>query len=563
MNYVRHCIAFTLFLSTGCVRVSPYINPDHCASQAGDDWCIERHDGSLPFCDLACNFDARDGCVETRPADDSCYSPCGNLNSIEEESSCIGVAGEESTGTEGTEDSSSSDASTPETTAGSDATESESTTGTPECSLDADCTEDPLRPFCEGNACVSCTAAGGDAACATLADPTRGVCANDACVQCSSTNALACEGTTPVCNVETNVCICTAHEQCGANEDAACHIEAGTCFSAEPGSVLHVGDGQEFTSIEDALVAVGEVEPAVVVLHDNADPINHDEAVTLAGNRVVAFKLSDDASPNLLWIQTQSDENGGPTLEVSDGATAYLVDLRLRGNLDDGAAVVAASGATVYIEGGDISGNFGPAISADNARVFIGGSLIEGNGGGLVATGSTVTVSNSPIINNDGGGLVATANSNISLTNVFVGQTTEAIVIDVTDSELDTLYTTVVGFDVVGNTPALRCTNGTTRVRNSIIVTRLGAPGTEVACPDAELTNNATESSVGPFPDADPSEWFVDYDQGDYHLQNDGLIDFAGLALWQEGDPATDIDGDARPISPGPDVAGADVPTNP
>ena len=53
--------------------------------------------------------------------------------------------------------------------------------------------------------------------------------------------------------------------------------------------------------------------------------------------------------------------------------------------------------------------------------------------------------------------------------------------------------------------------------------------------------------------------WFVDYNGGDFHLATPPAI-IATAALWEDGDPLTDIDGDLRPRTVGaPDVAGADI----
>ena len=108
----------------------------------------------------------------------------------------------------------------------------------------------------------------------------------------------------------------------------------------------------------------------------------------------------------------------------------------------------------------------------------------------------------------------------------------------------------------------------TVDIRNSIIVSQGGTPPDELSCPSATITYSATEGvvggdgndAVGPFP-AMPADWFMSYAAGDFHLAAEGLTVFADVALWQTGDPLTDIDGDPRPAVDGtPDYAGADVP---
>jgi len=539
----------TLALDTAC-RVR---NEDHCAWQDGNQTCQDRYDDGRRFCAMDCvKAEGKDGCVEIRPEDDACYSPCGNGMTFLE---CSGVA-DDGTSTEataeGTEEPSSSEGTTEGSTTAEESTTSlieeasgESST-VPECS-DAQPCSDTTRPFCADGMCVPCGEAEGDASCVSLGG-TRNLCIDNACVECTTERPEACIAEQHVCDVASSTCVpCTAHEQCGTGDEAACHIEAGTCFSNDPGSVYDVDATEnavtEFTSIEDALLEVGEGEQAVVVLHGTT---NFDEACTLEGNRVVAFKLAGDASPNLLWIQSQSDPDPGddvPTLDVSNGATVYLVNLRLRGNLDDSAAVVAANGATVHIEDGDISDNTGLAISADNARVEVDGVRIT---------------------NNDGGGIAATANSNITLTNVFVSGPEDAIAVAVDGSTLEMLYGSIGAgaFD----SRALQCTGASTvRVRNSLLLTRGDLDA--VNCPGATIDNSAVSGTLVDVAGnntldvvVDP-DWFTGYNSGDFHLVDGHPFD--SIAVWQDGDPPTDIDGDPRPMAPGPDVAGADVPTNP
>ncbi len=63
-------------------------------------------------------------------------------------------------------------------------------------------------------------------------------------------------------------------------------------------------------------------------------------------------------------------------------------------------------------------------------------------------------------------------------------------------------------------------------------------------------TNNAT-FTVG-------AGLFVSLDNGDLRLTAAGQTQFAGVALWQAGDPSVDIDGSARPaVDMSADVAGA------
>ena len=140
--------------------------------------------------------------------------------------------------------------------------------------------------------------------------------------------------------------------------------------------------------------------------------------------------------------------------------------------------------------------------------------------------------------------------------------------LEVTSASADVLYTTLAGGTFNAN--ALRCTLPmAVNVRNSILVTRGGTPPDEVACHRSRrdhrvqrdrgqrLRAPATRPWV-PSPAGAPQDWFANFTGGDFHLQNDGVTDFADIAQWETGDPAQDIDGDLRPSVDGTaDVAGS------
>lgn len=95
-------------------------------------------------------------------------------------------------------------------------------------------------------------------------------------------------------------------------------------------------------------------------------------------------------------------------------------------------------------------------------------------------------------------------------------------------------------------------------VRNSVVVSYSDQP--EVDCPNLESINNFTEDGSGMTFD-DLSNWFVDFEGGDFHLSGSYPQEIDTPAVWLSGDPAVDIDEDPRPMADGsPDVAGADIP---
>jgi len=517
-------------------------NPDHCAYNEGDAYC-ERLFPEKPLCTSGTGDcrrpNERYGCFAPEDevgGDPACRQPCGELSpdtcddGVAMDDSSTGEPGSESSGDEVNASTTSSEATESEALS-----EGESTMGPPECTGHGDCVE-LERPLCVGGTCVPCSDTDAEASCSALGDATRGVCEAGACVECTLAQPEACAAAQRVCNESTNTCgPCTAHEQCGTGDEAACHIEAGTCFSNDPDDVLDVGAEEEFASLCDldnnpALTEVAEGEQAVVVLHGTTD---FNEACTLEGNRVVAFKMSSDT--DLDWIQSNTDD--APTLTLSDGATAYLDALRFIANTQANAAVVAANGATIYIEDCELSDNTGLAISADDGRVVIDRSRIVGNGGGIEAT----------------------ASSNVTLTNVFVSGPLNGNAVSVEASTFTALYSTLGNTSLNGNSALLCDGTSTVTIRNSALVSQ--GTSSAIDCANASRTASfVADSTTNPIFDA---AWFADYDNGDYHLQGDGLTVFDGLASWQEGDPLTDIDGDPRLIAPGPDFAGADVPTNP
>ena len=169
-----------------------------------------------------------------------------------------------------------------------------------------------------------------------------------------------------------------------------------------------------------------------------------------------------------------------------------------------------------------------------------------------------VDIRRSHVVNNDGGGIEALGQCEIVIHNSFVGTndvSVDALLIVDSTVAATILYSTLGGAD--GAAAALRCPSAgpNVHVRNSLLVSRSGGP--EVDCDGAILTTNATEAGL--MVDMD-TNWFNNYDDGDFHLTNDapdGII----IADWLPGDPTTDIDGNPRIIAEGQlGRAGADVP---
>lgn len=385
------------------------------------------------------------------------------------------------------------------------------------CVTNSDCQEAGLPLCSEAGECVSCEAfADGDAACSEL-DAASPLCVSGACVQCTASSSELCTGETPICDEASNICVpCTAHEQCG---EAACNLFTGACLPAD--AVVHVGVGQDFATITEAVASFGPGEEGTIILHEDS----YDESVVVGGGRVLAFLRLD-----FLYIL-----GGEPSLQW--GATAA------------------------------------PQLSVNDATVILDKIGLVGNNSGqqaLVLQGGKVWVDRSFIVFNQTGGILAENSAELVLRNSFVKGELGEIALEVNNASAQVLYSTLANISF-SSVPALKCTNPIDlEVRNSIIVTQQNVDqADDIDCEGALITYSATESvlagegnvSVGNFYNFDPTLWFVGYLGGDYHLQNDGLTVFQDIARWQSGDPKTDIDGDLRPTVDGsPDYAGADVP---
>jgi hypothetical protein len=322
-----------------------------------------------------------------------------------------------------------------------------------------------------------------------------------------------------LCDEESGECVpCTEHGQC---EAGACAKAEGTCFAAGA-LVLHVDEDMSapeeyYASVGTAVGAVEDGGVAVIVVHAIDDGSPYTGAPRIAGGKTIALLAAPGEQPTLLGVS-----NPG---------------LRVEG-----------VGTVVYMEGLALAGSTT--------------SL------GLQVTAATAWVDRSRIVDNNGGGILAESGATLTVRNSFVGQDASSRVsIAVSESNAQLLNNTVIGgFGM--NTEALECTGVyDVDVRNSIFATlsstaEMNCLGAAVSFSAAE-TNPGGEGSIaiGPVDETVMADFFAEYATGNYHLGAEGLTVFDGIAQWQLGDPATDIDGDARPTTNGAaDYAGADVP---
>lgn len=496
---------------------------DHCALEDGDDYCGQKYGGEARrYCargNAACQdrFPAEDhdGCVDARPDDAACYSPCGDGKSAIDDPECEGVADGSSSSVSASATEATTEPTGGPTTAGSGSmsnsgseTESASSgTTAGGCTLSVECA-DPASPICADMACVPCSS---DDECLAKSADAPACSDTGRCVACTPSNASACTDTTPICNAAINECEgCDFHEQC---PDSACRIATGACF--DTAEVYDVGAGQTYANIEAAVTDLGEGGEVVLRIHDGP---SYDGAVTIAGAGTAYAFLADDDAMVPQWINSM---DASPTLLVEDGAEVYVQSLRFTANTDGAYPGITADGATLYLDRTSVVGNDGGGLLFSNdAHGYLRTCIVGGNGAGLGPSR---------------------------------GLTVDA-------STLEVAYSTIARNDADTADDSLSCLGASTvSVRNSILV---GRDDPSVLCAGATIQDSALDqgfggnTNVGPF----VAGWFDNAAGNVFTLSAMGGAVFGDVAQWVVGDPAVDIDGDPRPTEPGPDVAGADIP---
>jgi len=416
------------------------------------------------------------------------------------------------------------------------------------CGGDEECT-DAAAPFCVDSVCSPCSATADAAAACQGLDPTTPLCFDDACVACTEL-PTDCASATPICDEESGACLpCTEHAQC---PDSACHAFVGSCLDTS--AVYYVnggagagGDGtleSPFATISEALAVIPAGTEGTIRVDETITTYN--EALLVDGDRVVAILGLGGGVPDL-----RSPMNA-PALDVL-AATAYLESFNIIGN-DIADSVVAVDGGV------------------DLRRTIV---AFNDDGVGIDALGSDVRLINTEIYLNDFGG-VAVADGTLDVVNSVIGgnglfgQPTTAVLVE--DTDFSILYTTVANnFGGGSNNGPVEATlecrgDSDGEVRNSILLSPDPDQIDNEGCPNMEANNSAVDTmdldGMGSVVIAYDADFFVMPFAPDFHL-DPAFPDspFDGLAVWQDGDPIRDFDGDARPTSDGdPDWAGYDVP---
>ncbi len=439
-----------------------------------------------------------------------------------------------------------SDTEVPEpTTTGTDMTTGvDSTTGDFECNpsgtgaIDPGCPES--SPYCLAGECVRCEAIECDVVSPTLpvCDPNTGRCA-----------ACACDDANPVCDPETHTCSkCSEQSQC---PDSGCDLWTGACLPVsstvwvrefECNDASAGGSDVPLCTINEAIQRVAgspgayavRVHPGEYTLSDTlqvpSDRLvalvhatgNLDAAVTIHGTPVEAIKVEENAS--LLIDGLRFADLDGDMVNCASGRV-WLEQVRVH---DGAGTALVGNNCTAKVRRSVFSGNLGGYAVLEAGLMELENSFITQNGSFEDSPHGGVSVT--------GGGTIHVVYSTFVDNRAFAGTALAIACDEVPPKELITLRNSVAinqGFATV-------CSDGT--ISNSAFSSK---------------TPGATNHGVDAFADlsqylaADPAL------TGVYRAVEGSAL--AGLAVWKDGDPPIDFEGDARPDQSNlPDYAGAD-----
>ncbi|WAS98386.1 hypothetical protein [Nannocystis punicea] len=420
------------------------------------------------------------------------------------------------------------------------------TTGNMGCAGDGDCS-DPAKPFCVEQACVGCDGTPDpDATCAEI-DAATPVCDMDAgaCVVCTPESKALCTDSTPVCDAATNECVgCVEHADC---PDSACNSESGACFAVDyviyvdSAAQCDVGDGTmaaPFCQITQALDKVAMNDPSLgwTIKVKTGNYIQPTLVVPESSNVAI---VGDGGVAKIR-------ANNGPTLQVNPSSKLTLGKINFASNADDTGLTCTGS----QIIGTDLTFTLNRQgyVGTDCTANFNRSVFYKNVSGGLSTFGAGATAVVNSYVSNNG----ASAESNYG--GLLTGQ----------GHELSLVYSTVVNNLSEVGARSLQCMPdaGPTTVRNSVIIALI-APS--IDCATVTFENSAIDEGQMdgdtniPAVMADAMAWFDPQVGGVYKAKAGTPL--ADLAVWKDGDPATDYNGDPRPTTnDATDYAGADRP---
>ena len=492
-------VGLLLGLAASCSS-STTLNPDHCANNGGDAYCLETFDdGSKPSCSSGregCATGDRYGCVSAEALDPACHLPCGR----DADPACEGTALDSSSGGE------VSTSMGPGMTGAEGDTDSSGESGDP-CSDASDCT-DGAEPFCSASGnCVSCDKLDDpDAACAE-AHADRPVCGGNACVACTAAKPEACTGNTPVCGADFECRACEEHSEC---PQSACHLagsDRGACFDMD--DVEEVATG---AALQAALGGLSGSDRAVLRLTGTSYSGVQAEVLN-----DVEVAIIGDGSAEI------TGNTGSGLLSVAGNTIMYVSGVTIRAN--GSGHGITCSGSSVWLDDARVRNNEQAGLNVSGGcEAYLRRTVVRANGfGGVAVNNGSLHARNSAISRNtDGAPGIQAINSTVELT-----------------------YCTLAGNNHLGGPDSMECLNPSGFVRNSIItgaavdsVSNCGALTWEGNAIDTAGLGDDNET-IGSY----LASWFQDPNAGNFRLSVAGVMVFEDIAQWEPGDPVADVDG--------------------
>ena len=453
------------------------------------------------------------------------------------------------------------------------------------CTASVDC-KDAAAPLCVAGKCVKCGGPADDAACAMRKAATpRCDAPSGACVACRATPDCSADPKTPICD-RTACRGCKRNDECASgvcNPDGACAADAEIVFVDNKGGACvglgHAGSAADpHCQIAAALSSLG-MKRIVKVAGSKA----------LTGYEPFSVKTSIDVrivGPGVAAIPAAEIKPIGIfAVEVNIGA-GMTAKLQLEGLVvfgsgggsppQDAVNCFNGGGTALALTLRDCSvqsaGKIG--VSAKDADVTITSSTITGNqGGGVSSSGGTLTVTSSTIAKNAGFG-INVLSGKYNLVNNFIVENPGTGITFTKDANGVFAFNTVAG-NVALNQIGIDCGGlGITKVLEHSIVVRNSTVPAGMAT--SQFAGNCTLANVVTGPDAFAGARMI---MPRFKSEVAGMLDFHLL----KGDPAnvgmsgccvdkvstpdagamslpaTDIDGDKRPLGLGWDVGADEV----
>lgn len=440
-----------------------------------------------------------------------------------------------------------------------------------------DCS-DPAKPFCaEAGVCGGCTVLPAEMGCAQL-DAGKPFCnpEDGRCVECTAEDDSLCVGNKPACDLDTNACVgCFEHSHC---PQSACDLVKRECFPTD--KIVHVrlglpGESQCTLNVGEG----GTKENPYCFLQQAIDHAQLEGPTPGWVFKMMKTTWTKFHHPYAVFKGTQSPvsyalihEPGDP--EAGDRHTRFV---------DTVSVMTVGVNVTVFFDNFGIENVNGSEASnglqcLENARVFLDDSYIRGaRGVNLLSIGCDLDLRRSSVTSGWTEGIQISdgklhmRNSYVTNNKFFADLGGGGIV--ATNTELDILYSTIVGNNnelmAGGDSIDCRDDNVTGTIRNSVIGRKSMGNNPSIQCNPLklEVLNSVLDSDefkTGNFKiDGETilSMFAVNLNSGAFKIIDDEAADqLKDKAVWQQGDPRRDYDGDPRNAIVGQvDYAGADV----